>query len=482
LSSSSRANAGDRLKLLLVVQRIDKRAGMEVQLTHLASGLAEMGHWVRIASLRSGTPSEADEPVPVDPRVQVLHFGGTGRTAGVASLRRLARLALWSDLVHCTGWDASLWGRLAALVAHRPVVVTEHTPGREHQVSTSGAPRKTFIEWHNRLLDPFTSLTVMCAEWQREMLRAEGVAHEKLRWIPNGVPVAELRSRAQEGLSRQALGIPDDAKLIAHVARFAPQKRQLLSLWTVARLRETLGDVRIVFAGEGVEFERVRDAATAMNADWAVFLGTQENVPSVFAMADLAVLPSTGEALPMAVLEAIAVRVPVVASDVGDVGDLLRRTGAGLTVAPEDAEAFFDACHRVLSDDALRARLSVAADASSVAIDAATMVDRYEDVFHTSSASAGLPRAEGRVRQPRSLRHHVAVFATAARGDSRRMDDEKAGLRATEGTPTGSLDDPEERPSQGGVIGGGKPHTDTRPSDPVPQHEVKPGEPTDDGT
>ena len=70
----------------------------------------------------------------------------------------------------------------------------------------------------------------------------------------------------------------------------------------------------------------------------------------------------------------------------------------------------------------------------------------------------------------------------ASGGHTDRMDDDKQGLRATDGTATGSLGDPEERPEQGGVLGGGTPHTDERPSDPVPQHEVKPGEPTDDGT
>lgn len=60
----------------------------------------------------------------------------------------------------------------------------------------------------------------------------------------------------------------------------------------------------------------------------------------------------------------------------------------------------------------------------------------------------------------------------------RNTDDDKAGLQAADGTPTGSLEDPEERPSQAGILGGSKPHTDTRPSDPVPHEEVKPGMPT----
>ncbi len=126
-------------------------------------------------------------------------------------------------------------------------------------------------------------------------------------------------------MTREALRIPATTKVLAHVARFAPQKRQPLSLETVARLRESVGDVGTVFAGEGLELEGVQATAHRMGANWAVFLGRRDNVPSVFALADLAVLPSTGEALPMAILETPAVNVPVVASDVSDT---LRRTGA----------------------------------------------------------------------------------------------------------------------------------------------------------
>ena len=55
------------------------------------------------------------------------------------------------------------------------------------------------------------------------------------------------------------------------------------------------------------------------------------------------------------------------------------------------------------------------------------------------------------------------------------MDDKKAGLQATDGTPAGSLEDPDERPDQAGILGGTAPHTDERPSDPVPDREFQAG-------
>ena len=351
------ASPGRRLKLLMVVHDVHARGGMEVQLSHLAAGLAASGHDIRLASIRSRTGAEAPG---FDRRVKIAHLGAVGRRGKVGSLPRLARLARACDAVHCTGWDASLWGRLAAIAARRPVVVTEHSGGREHQVSPSGAARGPWIARHNRVLDRFTAATIVCAEWQRAMLMGEGVAARKLICIPNGVPVRTLRNRAEQGLTRAQLGIPSAAKVLVHVARFVPLKRQLLALETTARLRDDLGDVRIVFAGGGPELDRVRRAAESLRADWAIFLGEHDNVPSIFALADLAVLPSLGEAMPMVVIESIAVGTPVVASDVGDVGGFLERTGTGIHFAVDDQDAFYRACRLVLADPAERERLVAA--------------------------------------------------------------------------------------------------------------------------
>ncbi len=371
-------------RLLLVISNLETLGGMEVQLAHLASGLAHDGHGVRLVSIRSqpGAPA-GPQGVVLDPRVELVHLGAVGRNRQLQGLGRLVRMARGFDLVHCTGWDASLWGRLAGIAARRPVVVAEHTPGREHQVSPSGAPRGRAIALHNRAFDPLTARTVICAEWQRDTLLGEGVDGDKVTLIPNGVPVDDLRRRAAEGLTRAALGIPAEAKVITHVARFRPQKRQLLTLQTTARLRETLGDVRVVFAGDGPELGPVQEAAGAIGADWATFLGRHDNVPSVFALGDLTVLPSTGEAMPMSIIEAVAVGVPIVAADVGDVGPILERTGAGLHFPAADVDAFYETCLAVLTDDGLRARLAHAAQDAREEVDAATMVRRYERLFGT---------------------------------------------------------------------------------------------------
>lgn len=378
-----------RRRILLVTNCIGWD-GAETQLNHLAMALSEAGHSVVMFAIDGVA---ADVSRLTEAGVGIVSLDASSRLAKLLGVLRIARCARRAELVHCTGWDATLWGRLGALLARRPVVITEHTPGRHLQVNSRNVSRARTIALHNRVLDRFTYATIAVALWQFELLEGEGVRSGSIVHIPNAVPVEELRARAELGPSRAALGIPEDAPVVAHVARFASQKGQLSTLRAGPRLRERLGDVRILFVGQGPEEEAVKREAAAMGADWAIFLGLRDDVPGLLRLADLVVLPSSGEGLPMALIEAIVLGTPVVATDVGDVGWLLERTGGGICVPLGDEDAFADACARLLADADLRAGMAAAADRAAADFDAGKMTRRYEQVFEAAIESAPLPSA-----------------------------------------------------------------------------------------
>jgi len=374
--------AGNRapMRVLLTVNRLF-RAGAETQLRNLAIGLREHGHAVTLLAVED-VVAYRDELEAAGVEVEVL--GAKRRRQKLRALPVLVRAARRADLVHCTGWDASLWGRLAAIAARRPTVVTEHTAGRDFQVSKNGAPRERMIALHNRLLDRGTYASVVVAKTQIGLLESEGVRRDSIVHIPNAVPLEELRRLAEEGPDRAELGVPEGAKLLVHAARFTPPKGQSVTLRAVARLRERLGDVRVLFAGSGPEEERVKREAAELDADWATFLGSRDDVPALMRAADLTVLPSSAEALPMSLIEAMALGTPVVATDVGDVPWLLETTGGGICVPAGDEGAFLAACARVLGDAGLRERFRRAGRAAAGDFDAARMVERYGDLFEAA--------------------------------------------------------------------------------------------------
>ena len=378
------------MRVLLVMNGLGW-AGAETQLCHLALGLSDVGHTVEVLAI--GGVYIDSQPL-TEAGVEVVDLAAYGPLAKLRKAGAMTRHARRADVVHCTGWDATFWGRLAAFLARRPMLITEHTPGRDLQLSERGASRVRAIALHNRVLGKVTYANVVVAKWQIDLLESEGVKRDSIVHIPNAVPVDELRQRSERGPDRDSLGIPGEARVIVQVARFWPQKGQLTTLRAVARLRETLGDVRVLFVGEGPEEEAVKQEASRLGADWAVFLGLRDDVPGLLRLADLAVLPSTGEGLPMSLIEAMAIGTPVVATDVGDVRWLIETWGGGICVESGDDTAFQEACGEVLGDEATHSRLSEAALQGADGFDSKKMIRRYEELFEAAVASAPIPRPE----------------------------------------------------------------------------------------
>src|SRR5215469_1706151 len=146
-----------RPRQILLVTNWVGWGGAETQLDYLAIGLAEAGYGVRLLAICSLLRDIAHLEAA---GVEVRALDAVSRRAKERAFPSIVRAARWADLVHCTGWDATLWGRMAAILARRPVLITEHTPGRALQVTSGGRSRARAIALHNRLLDPFTYATI----------------------------------------------------------------------------------------------------------------------------------------------------------------------------------------------------------------------------------------------------------------------------------------------------------------------------------
>jgi len=373
---------GPRHRLLLIVNRLATIGGAEVQLTHLAKGLARAGHRVTLCCIDS---SSLDPSVLADAGVELVELHARRRRQRALAIGRLTSLARRAEIVQCTMWDPSLWGRIAAILARRPVIVADHATDRAVQVSAGGASRARWIALHNRLLDRFTYATVACASSQRAVLEGEGVAAGKIVHIPNGVPVEELRRAAAAGGGRAALGLPEAVPLVIQVGLFRPEKNQAGALEALRATRERVPEARLVFVGDGVTRAEVEARATAIGArEWALFLGLRSDVAALMSVADLMLLPSSSDAMPMTVLEAMALGVPVLATDVGDVREILGE--GGVCVPVDEPEALAEECARLLASPERLARLGEAGGKRSATFSAATMVRRYEALFDAASA------------------------------------------------------------------------------------------------
>jgi L-malate glycosyltransferase len=375
-------------KVLCVITALTQDGGAEIQLVHLAKGLSALGHPVTLCCIdRSDVDPEPLRAAGVD----LVELGAASLRSRLAAIPRLARLARKADVVHCTMWDASAWGRVAAIAARRPVIVADHSPGRSEQVAADGTPRERWIALHNRLLDRFTFATVICATSQREVLIGEGVSPGKIVHIPNGIPIDAMVESADGGPTRSELRLPESAPLAMQVSVFRPQKNQLGTLEAFERVRERVADAHLVFVGSGPLQEAVERRAREIGAEeWTHFLGHRTDAPALLKLADLMLQPSNSEAMPMTMLEGMALGVPILATDVGDVRQMLG--DAGVCVPAGDEEALAAECVRLLGDAELRSRMGAAGVARARAYDATEMARKYEALLGAARLGAP-PRA-----------------------------------------------------------------------------------------
>jgi glycosyltransferase involved in cell wall biosynthesis len=227
----------------------------------------------------------------------------------------------------------------------------------------SGGPRLrnlvfTSLEWiAGRWTD---ELIVINSEDRRAAEKAGLVESGRLHHLP-GIGVDTLQFSGRESYAREArliratLSLPDDARLVTMVAEFIPRKRHADAVEAVARLADE--SVHLLLAGAGPLTEEVRALAGAAGLGARThFLGFRSDIPALLAASDVLLLPSLQEGLPRSVLEAMSMGVPVIATRIRGVTDLLAG-GAGLLVPVRSPQAIARALHEVFTDSESRLRM-----------------------------------------------------------------------------------------------------------------------------
>jgi glycosyltransferase involved in cell wall biosynthesis len=174
------------------------------------------------------------------------------------------------------------------------------------------------------------------------------ISPERIVQIENGIPPIALPHGYDRAAMRVALGHPSDAPLIGTVARMSSQKNPRLFLEAAAQVLRNEPSARFVWCGGGELIEAASAYARDMEITAACcFLGHRSDAHQVLAALDCFWLTSDYEGLPLAPLEAMALRVPVIATDVVGTRDLLA-SGAGLLVPRGDAAALASATMRLM--------------------------------------------------------------------------------------------------------------------------------------
>jgi glycosyltransferase involved in cell wall biosynthesis len=285
-----------------------------------------------------------------------------------ALLRRLR-----PTVVHTHHFSPLLAASAARLLAGAPRLV--HTEHSFEYLKDRPDYRRTLAAL-SRSCAVFSVLGEQMVPYYAEQVR---VPASRLAVIPNGVDLSRFVPVADRRAERVALGLPPDGFLVGTAGRLEAEKHYGLLIRAFARAFPDRDGAVLVIAGDGAE----RAPLEALAADLALgdrvrFLGWRTDVPRIVGALDLFALSSHHEGLPMAILEAMASRVPVVSTAVGNIPLVVRDGETGLLVPAGDEHAYADALARA---EANRARVSALGAAARATVERDysqdTMVRRY---------------------------------------------------------------------------------------------------------
>ena len=184
-----------------------------------------------------------------------------------------------------------------------------------------------------------------------QQLVENGHMPSKVTSIHNGIDFKKVEVVRSRDEFRAELGIGPGTTLIGTVGRLAPVKGHSVLLRAATRIRRRTDDVKFILVGDGrLEDELKRFASVQGLGDVCLFTGARMDTPDLLAAMDIFTLPSLSEGIPMALLEAMALGIPVVAASVGGVPEVVTHGQTGLLVRSGDEYELADACIDLVND------------------------------------------------------------------------------------------------------------------------------------
>jgi glycosyltransferase involved in cell wall biosynthesis len=304
------------------------RGGAERHWATLIPALRRRGAEVRLLCLNDEGPlfdHVRAEGVPAE----CLH--ARGRTDGRVLKRALAEAGSRPGAVVTRGTSPQLIGQAIARRSGAAHVYNEHTPLTAAGELLPPRPHQRLLA---RLVAPFVDRVIAVSERQRAPLERLGYRGDRIVTVPNGLFESDVVTRRQRAATRRELGLDDDDFAVLCVANLRPEKGPLAFVNAVLRARAQVPRLRGLVAGDGPERASMEELVAG--CDGVTLLGTRGDVPDLIEACDAFCLLSDAEALPISILEAMALGRPVLTTDVGGTAEAVAHAETGLVVAAGD--------------------------------------------------------------------------------------------------------------------------------------------------
>lgn len=328
------------------------RGGAEQHILTLLCGLSREYFDLHLVC----TPQLAESlkpDLPADVEVLPLEFRKPWQVNAALQLAEILR-SRRVDIVHSHIFYASLLASPVAWSCSVPIVI--ETPHVREYWRRGWLKSRYVID---RLVGRCVNRYIAVSEANGRYLAEEKcLPAQKISVIHNGSDLKRFRQvRSKSAGLRQKLGFRNEDLILLVAGRLEPQKGHSVLLAALPQIRREFPNVRTVFAGEGALTQQLQRQVEELSLQGVVdFVGFQSNMEEWFSVADVTVLPSFYEGLPLSAIESLAAGTPVVASAVDGTPEVVIHGKTGLTVPPGAPDELAAAIVTLLADPELRAR------------------------------------------------------------------------------------------------------------------------------
>jgi glycosyltransferase involved in cell wall biosynthesis len=352
----ARLDKGRKLRVVTLIDQMGVTGGAERIATEVVTRL-DPDRFENTLCVSRWRAREESDPL-IAPRLEALRDTGVR----IVGLRRGSRLGMWAwapllkllreeriDILHSHQFGSNLWASILGRIAATPVVIAH-----EHNWSFDGEPLRRMLDRYviASRADVFLAVS---RQTRQAMIDLEGIDPEQVRFVPLGIATPPAGPR---GDVRAELGISEGAPVIGTACTLRPEKALDVLIRAAAALLGDFADLRVLIAGDGPDRERVEALIAELDlGDVVTLLGGRGDIPDFLRSLDVAVCSSDWEGSPLSVMEYMEAELPVVATRVGGIPDMISSGVEGVLVEPGDSEALASAIGGLLRDPARAAAM-----------------------------------------------------------------------------------------------------------------------------
>lgn len=386
------------MRVLMVVR--PAAGGMKEHVIALSSELVHAGHQVEVATPPDSPTADAARQagLQVHPIALVGPLDPVRDLLAALRLRRIVQAGRF-DLVHAHGFKAGLVSRLLSMrsdSARSAIVVTAHN----HVLFREDVPgtRKAVYRLAERAVARRADRYIAVSESiRRELVDGYGLPGDSVSVVHNGVDPAPFLVQRDRTAARERLGLPGEAVVVGLAARFSAQKGIAHLVDAVPEMLGLFGadgrQLVVAVGGSGPLEAELRTRAEALGLGGAVrWLGHVESIPEFLATLDVYASPAETEALGIGLIEASLAGLPIVATDVGGVSEVVVEGETGILISPRNSMELARAIHNMLTNPSLARHYGTRAREWCMAQFApARMLERTLAAYNRAIGDSGTP-------------------------------------------------------------------------------------------